>query len=293
MQSMDKAFQASEETTREVRNAVWKFDGTVVLITGAARGQGRSHALAFARAGADLALCDIDSPVAGFYPLGTADELAQTAADCEALGARVHTQVCDVRDAAQVADFVARSVEAVGPIDVAIANAGVTRIQSIMDMEEQDWDAVVDINLKGVYLTLGEVARHQVRAGRPGSLIATGSVHSFTGVPSHTHYVSSKHGVAGFCKALAVELAPQRIRVNYVCPTALVTPMLQALDLPDVPENFGPMLVENTGSWNLLEEGAPPLQAQEITEAMLWLASDSSAFVTGSAIVVDAGFTVK
>lgn len=293
MQDMGKAFQVSDETTREVRNVTWKFDGSVVLITGAARGQGRSHALAFARAGADLALCDIDEGVSGFYPLGTATELDQTAADCEALGVKVHQQVCDVRDAAGVADFVQRSVDKLGPIDVAIANAGVTRIQSIVDMSEQDWDAVVDINLKGVYLTLGEVARHQLKTGRPGSLIATGSVHSFTGVPSHTHYVASKHGVAGFCKALAVELAPNRIRVNYVCPTALVTPMLQALDLPDVPENFGEMLVANTGSWNLLQDGAPPLQAQEITEAMLWLASDSSAFVTGSAIVVDAGFTVK
>lgn len=293
MENTDKPLRTVEATTREIRNVEWKFDGTVVMITGAARGQGRSHALAFARAGADLALCDIDQSYDDIYPMSSASDLEQTVADCEALGAKVHSAICDVRDAAAVERFVTGSVDALGQLDVVIANAGISRIQPITQMREKDWDTVVDVNLKGVYMVFAEVARYLEKTARPASLIATGSVHSFTGTIDSANYVTSKHGVAGLCKALAVELAPKGIRVNYVCPAAVNTRMIEAVDQPDVPADWGVTTVANTGSWNLLEEGAPPLQPQEVTEAMLWLASDSSAYVTGSAIVVDAGFIAK
>jgi (+)-trans-carveol dehydrogenase len=118
-------------------------------------------------------------------------------------------------------------------------------------------------------------------------------VHCFTGVPGSAHHVAAKHGVAGLCKSLAIELAPQKIRVNYVCPTAANTHMLQSVNDPRLPADHGERLLATTGSWNLLDEGAPPIEPIEITQAVMWLASDSSLYVTGSPVIVDAGFTIK
>ena len=227
--------------------------------------------------------------------MGTESELEATAEECRSHGAEVLTQICDVRDDAETQAFVDDTVKQFGKIDVAVANAGVAGIVELIDMTKEEWDAVVDTNLTGVFLTLKHVARKMVDAGGGGSLVATGSVHCFTGVPGSGHYVAAKHGVAGLCKSLAIELAPHKIRVNYVCPTAANTHMVEAVSDPAC--SRGPRgrerLFATTGSWNMLDEGSPPIEPIEITQAVMWLASDASLYVTGAPLAVDAGFLTK
>jgi SDR family mycofactocin-dependent oxidoreductase len=290
----DPVFAHTDARDRDVENVSYDFSGKVVLITGAAHGQGRTHALAFAKAGANLALCDLGHDIDSiFYSMGTEAELEETANMCRAEGAEVFTQLCDVRSDSAVKSFVDAAVAELGRLDIAIANAGVAAIVEVVDMTEQEWDDTLDINLKGVFLTLKHAAEKMVEQGSGGSLIATGSVHCFTGVPGSANYVAAKHGVAGLCKSLAIELAPHKIRVNYVCPTAANTHMVEAVADPRVPEDHGERLFATTGSWNMLDEGSPPIEAIEITQAFMWLASDASLYVTGSSIAVDAGFLTK
>lgn len=286
-------FDNGSSPGREVRDVSYDFTDRVVVITGAARGQGRSHALAFARAGARLVLADAEVRLEAIgYPMATREELEQTVKDCQNLGSDAIAVSCDVRDAGQVQELVDTAVATYGGIDVVVANAGVVSVVDVVDMSEQAWDEVLDTNLKGVFLTTRAVGRTMKAAGR-GKMIVTGSINSFAGVPGSAHYVASKHGLAGYVKALAIELAPQGITVNYVCPTAVDTPMIGAMAADDVPADHGERLVVATGSWNLLQEGAPPLHVGEVTQAVLWLASDASNFVTGAPLIVDAGFLAK
>jgi NAD(P)-dependent dehydrogenase (short-subunit alcohol dehydrogenase family) len=199
-------FEVKEMAVRRPKQVSYDFSGTTVLITGAAHGQGKLHALRFAEAGADVAICDIPDgklPTVE-YALGSSGELDAVADECRAFGAKVHTAICDVRSEAQVQAFVDGAAEKLGKIDVAIANAGIASIVDTIDMPEEVWDVLVDINLKGVFLTLKHTGRHMVNQGHGGSIIATGSVHSFTGVPGSAHYVAAKHGVAGLCKSMAI-----------------------------------------------------------------------------------------
>lgn len=288
-------FEVTEMAVRRPRQVSYDFSGTTALITGAAHGQGKLHALRFAEAGADVAICDLPDgklPTVD-YTLGSSAELEAVAEQCRELGAKVHTAICDVRSEAQVKAFVDGARDALGKLDVAVANAGIASIVDVVEMPEEVWDTLVDINLKGVFLTLKHVGRHMVEQGHGGSLIATGSVHSYTGVPGSAHYVAAKHGVAGLCKSMAIELAPHKIRVNYVCPTALNTPLVELMASPNLPEGHGERIVYATGCWNLLDEGAPLVEAIEVTEAIMYLASDASLYVTGAPLFVDAGFTAK
>lgn len=288
-------FEVSEMKVRRPKQVQYDFSGTSVLITGAAHGQGKLHALRFAEAGADVALCDLPDgklPTVP-YPLGTSKKLEDVAEQCRSMGAKVFTAIADVRSEAQVQAFVDGAAAELGKIDVAIANAGIASIVDTVEMPEEVWDVLVDINLKGVFLTLKHAGRHMLQQGHGGSLIATGSVHSYTGVPGSSHYVAAKHGVAGLCKSMAIELAPHKIRVNFVCPTALNTPLVELMATDAVPEGHGERIVYATGCWNLLDEGAPLVEAIEVTEAIMYLASDASLYVTGSPMFVDAGFTAK
>lgn len=286
-------FETTSGEPREVRDVTYDFTDRVVVITGAARGQGRSHALAFARAGARLVLGDAEVELEAIgYPMASREQLEQTVKDCQNAGGAAVAVTCDVRDADQVQQLVDTAVATHGRIDVLVANAGVVSVVDVVDMPEQAWDEVLDINLKGVFLTTRAAARVMMEAAG-GKLIVTGSINSFAGVPGSAHYVASKHGLSGYVKALAIELAPHGINVNYVCPTAVDTSMIGAMAAAGVPADHGERLVAATGSWNLLQEGAPPLQVGEITQAVLWLASDASQFVTGAPLIVDAGFLAK
>lgn len=290
---METSFQRTDAKVREINQVSYDFSGTSVLITGGARGQGRSHALAFARAGADVAILDAPPKLSStWYPMSSHDDLERTAQELRDLGAKVVARDCDVRDSGQVKAAVDAAVSAFGKIDVAVCNAGIASLHEVVEMPEDAWDELIDINLKGVFLTCKHAAPPMI-GRRSGRIIITGSIHCYTGVPMAAHYVAAKHGVAGFAKAFCTEMAPYGITVNYVCPTAVNTSMVEAMLDPAVPADHGERMVGLTGSWNQLEEGAPPLEAIEITQAVLWLASDAAKYVTGTPLFVDAGFTAK
>jgi NAD(P)-dependent dehydrogenase (short-subunit alcohol dehydrogenase family) len=265
------------------------------MITGAAQGQGRAHALAFAKAGASLVISDLPlgTHITGInYGLGDPAKLEQVAMECRALGARVLAANCDVRDARQVERLVKGAKEEYGKIDVLINNAGLSGYNDVVSMPEEEWDDMLATNLRGVFVCSKYVAREMIKV-RKGRIINTASVMAFAGVPSSAHYVAAKHGVAGFSKALAIELAPYDITVNYVCPGAVNTEMANIVHADRVAPGHAERLGAICGAWNLIEESQPPLDASEVTYAVLFLASDASKYITGSPILVDAGFMTK
>lgn len=277
---------------RTIANVSYDFSDHVVLVTGAGRGQGRAHAQAFAAAGADVVAADIAAPVATApYELSSPDDLERTAELVRATGARCLPVVCDVRDCAQVQAMVAAAIERFGKIDVLINNAGIESLPTVQDMTEQHWDDMINTHLKGTFLCSKYVSAHMIVAGR-GRILSTGSTLSVVGGPEQAHYSAAKHGMVGFSKSLAIELAPHGITVNVVCPGGLDTPMVAGLlaSLGDRHDVEG--LNEIGGPFNLFDPTAM-LEPEEITRAMLWLASDAAAYVTGAVLVVDAGFTIK
>lgn len=270
----------------------YDFTGRVVLVTGAARGQGRSHALAFAAAGADLVIGDICGPMGSVsYDLGTRDELDEVAATIIASGGTCIARVCDVRDPQQVDELVAAALDRHRQIDVLINNAGIDGVAHLSDLTVDMWDDMMDTNVRGAFLMSKAVARPMTVRGS-GKIITIGSIASMVGLPSRSHYVAAKHALAGLTKALALDLAPHRITVNLVCPGAVRSPMnVISAQHP----GLGQEMARLVGSWNILEP-QPELQLlapQQISNAVLWLASDAADFVTGASIVVDAGASIK
>jgi NAD(P)-dependent dehydrogenase (short-subunit alcohol dehydrogenase family) len=269
--------------TRTVKQVSYDFSGTSVLITGAGRGSGRCHSLAFAKAGADLLLLDLPER----------EEFEDTVKECRDAGASVEWVHCDVADEAQVKHAVETAIETHGKIDVLVNNAGMIDMWPAVDMELAVWNRVIDVCLTGTFLCAKHVAKHMIERGGGGKIVNTGSGASLLGVPWLSHYVAAKHGVAGLTKTLALELAEHGITVNYVCPTALATKLMpDGVSAPQVPEDSGMKLGMLTGSWNLLDEGMP-MSPEEVTNAVLWLSSDAAGFVTGAGFAIDAGFSCK
>jgi SDR family mycofactocin-dependent oxidoreductase len=258
--------------------------GQVVLVTGAARGQGRSHCLALAESGADIAALDVcrDLDVPS-YPLATRAELDAVAAEVEGLGRRALPLVADVRHPAEVAMAVAAIEETLGRLDVLVNNAGVVTSAPFWELSEEQWSAVVDINLSGVWRTTVaavDLLRRSPR-GRIVNIASTGGVRA---VPEFAHYVAAKHGVVGLTRAMAIELAPARVTVNAILPGAVDSPMLAGLadELGLTPEDVHKRWLHE----QLLVEVIEPA---EITGALLWLLSDAARHVTGHCLAVDGG----
>lgn len=276
---------------REIKNVSYDFTGQTIVITGGSRGQGMAHARSFASAGANIVICEPDVQLEGVpYAIGGPDELNAAAAEIEALGVRCLPAVCDVRDPFQVETMVNDSLAAFGRIDVLINNAGINSVYALQDLSEAHWDEVIDTNLKGVFLCSKYVAPSMIERGR-GKILVTGSINSLVGSIKQVHYVAAKHGLLGLVRNLAAELAPHHINVNAVCPGGIDTPMVRGILHSPVGEWLG-QLTDLTGPWNLIDHNAM-LDPEEISAAMLWLASDASDFVTGTYITVDAGFTIK
>lgn len=270
----------------------YDFTDRVVVMTGAARGQGRSHALAFADAGATVVVSDICGPnAASEYELGTFEELTGVAADIGRTGRPCLAQVCDVRDPNQVTALVAETVEKFGHIDVLVNNAAIDGVAPLADMKLAMWDDMMNTNVRGAFL-LAQAVAPAMTASRRGKIINIGSIASFLGLPSRSHYVTAKHALAGLTKALALDLAPQGITVNMVCPGAVRSPMNAVSAMHP---GMGQQLAQLTGSWNILE--AQPerqlLEPTQISNAVLWLASAAADFVTGATFVIDAGASIK
>jgi len=275
-----------------------RLDGKAVLITGAARGQGRSHALGAAREGADVILVDAVKPVRTVaYSFPTLEDLEAVAEDVKALGRRAVLVQADVRELEALASGVAAAVDELGRLDVVVANAGILgAIGMTWEVPSDEWHAVVDVNLHGVWHTVKATVPHILAGGAGGSIILISSIAGLRGIPGVSAYVTAKHGLVGLAGSLANELAEHGIRVNTVHPTNVDTPMINN---PESAKLFRPDLdsptladgVEVLSRVNLLS--VPWVETEDITDAVLWLASDEARFVTGATIPVDAGMLSK
>jgi SDR family mycofactocin-dependent oxidoreductase len=270
-----------------------EFDNTVAVITGAARGQGRSHAVALAEQGADVIAVDICADLEAIpYALGTESELAETVQLVQATGRKAVSVAADVRDLEALQAGVQAGVDELGDIDVVVANAGVVAIGVTDPESEPVFNTIVDTNLKGVWHTLLATVPSIVRKGRGGSVVLVSSSQGLTGrggdgSAAMFAYAASKHGVVGLMRSAANAYAPHKIRVNSIHPSGVATPMiLNDFVVNRMLENPNPAL-----SQTLLPD-VPLVEAQDVTEAVLWLAGPRSRYITGAAIPVDAGHVV-
>jgi SDR family mycofactocin-dependent oxidoreductase len=275
---------------------VHRFTNKVVLITGAARGQGRSHAVGFAREGADVVACDLTADVATVpYGLGTVADLDETKKLVEAEDRRCLTLRADVRDADQLAHVVDATLTEFGHIDVLVANAGIASISTIATMSDEVWQTMLDINLTGVFKSMRAVIPHMVKRGQ-GRIVATSSIVGRQGSPNIAHYVAAKWGVIGLVKSAALELADKGITVNCVAPTSVGTKMIlnqafEELFLPDVPNPTKQQVEDAYTALNPIP--VPWLQPEDVTNAVLFLASDEARYITGEALSVAAGWNAR
>jgi SDR family mycofactocin-dependent oxidoreductase len=273
-----------------------RFDGKVALVTGAGRGQGRSHAVRFAEEGADLVLCDRCEDLATVpYGLASPADLEGTVAAVEAAGGRAVATRADVRDGAALDRVVAAGIEAFGGIDIAVANAGIAGISSIAEMTDEEWQNMIDINLGGVFKTLRAVAGHMAERGH-GRIVATSSVVGRVGAPNIGHYVAAKWGVIGLVKSLALELADRGVTVNAVCPTSVDTAMIQneafrELFLPDQPDYTLADVEQAFTELNPIP--IPWVQPGDVSDAVLFLASEEARMITGEALPVALGWNAR
>jgi SDR family mycofactocin-dependent oxidoreductase len=267
--------------------------GQVAVVSGAARGQGRSHALALAREGASIIALDACAPIATVpYPLPTKADLEETTGQVEALGGRVIHGVVDVRDLAELEQFIGNAVADLGRLDIVCANAGISTPSPTLEMTEETWQTTIDINLTGVWKTCKATVPHIVAGNRGGSVIITSSAATVMISGNIAHYTAAKHGLIGFMRVLAKELAPHRIRVNTLHPAGVRTPMIYnepmyRLFRPDL-ENPGREDFETAArSHNAL--GVPAVEPEDVSAAVVYLAAPSGRYVTGSTFMLDAG----
>jgi SDR family mycofactocin-dependent oxidoreductase len=271
-----------------------RVEGKVAMITGAARGQGRSHAVRLAQEGADIVAIDICGSVpTAPYELGTAVDLEQTADAVRALGRRVATHAVDVRDYPALKAAVDHSVEEFGHLDIVIANAGIVSFGAMVDMSEETWQDMIDINLTGAWHTC-KAAIPRLTDG--GAIVITSSIAGLTGFANVGHYVAAKHGLVGLMRTLASELAPRFIRVNTVHPTEVDTPMIQndahyRLFRPDLATPDRDDFAEAAEALHLLP--VRWLDPVDVSNAVLFLVSDEARYITGVSLPIDAGMTQK
>lgn len=276
-----------------------RVEGKVAFITGAARGQGRSHAVKLAQEGADIIAIDICKPIRPDASIAPAkpDDLAETANLVKALGRRIVTAEVDVRDYDALKAEVDAGVEQLGRLDIIVANAGIGNGGATLDRTaESDWQEMIDINLSGVWKSVKAGVPHILSGEQGGSIILTSSV---GGLKSHAHmgpYIAAKHGVVGLMRSFAVELGQHFVRVNSVHPTNVNSPMFMheatmKMFRPDL-ENPGPEdLRAAAQTMHVLPIGW--VEPEDISNAVLFLASDESRYVTGLPLTVDAGSMLK
>jgi SDR family mycofactocin-dependent oxidoreductase len=276
-----------------------RVEGKVALISGAARGQGRSHAVRLAEEGADIIAFDICADVPGAsYPSATEEDLADTVKAVEATGKRILARVADVRDYAAVSSVVSEGVARFGRLDIVSANAGIAAPPfAAQDMPEDVWQIMFDINLTGVWQTCKAAIPHLIEGGRGGSIVLTSSVAGLKAYQNVANYVAAKHGVVGLMRTLANELAQHFIRVNCLNPTSVSTDMIhnevtyrqfrpeleRTPEVEDVRDIFA--------SLNAMP--IPWIEAIDVSNALLFLASDEARYITGVALPIDAGQLVK
>jgi (+)-trans-carveol dehydrogenase len=272
--------------------------GKVAFVTGAARGQGRSHAVRLAQEGADIIAVDICQPFDNSpAPAATTEDLLETAEMVKGLGRRIVISEVDVRDYESLKSAVDSGVEQLGGLDIIVANAGIGTVGNRLDrLDEHIWQEMIDVNLSGVWKSVKAGVPHLLAGGRGGSIILTSSVAGLKTYPYTGHYVAAKHGVVGLMRTFAVELGAQSIRANSVHPTHVNTPLLlnektYRMFRPDL-ENPGPDdMAPVCQSFHFLP--IPWVTAEDISNTVLFLASDEARYITGVALPVDAGSCLK
>lgn len=271
-----------------------RLEGRVALVTGAGRGQGRSHALTLAREGADIVAVDVPAAIGSIeYATASSADLLETAEGVEELDRRVLAIEGDARSQQALDDAVAAGVEEFGRIDVLVANHGVLSIDAFWEMSEQRWTEMLDVNLSGVWRACKAVAPQMI-AQRSGSIVMTASINAFETQAGYAHYNASKAGVFSLMKNVAIELGGFGVRCNCVCPGATNTTIVDWQNLRDRllwPGAGAEDLLDATKHWTALA-GRKLLDPQSISNAVLWLASDEAADVTGVALPVDAGHLI-
>lgn len=274
-----------------------RLDGKVAFITGAARGQGRSHAIRLAQEGADIIAIDVCEAVeTNKIPPATQEDLDETVRQVEALDRRILATKADVRDYDAVKSAVDAGVAELGRLDIVAANAGISGTPNrAEDIPEDDWKTMIDINLSGAWRACKAAIPH-LRAAGGGSIIITSSDAGLFAYENISHYVSAKHGLVGLMRTLALELAPDMIRVNSVHPTTVATDMVMnetifKLFRPDLENPTKDDFAAAAVQMNALP--IPWVEAVDISNAVLFLASDESRYITGVPLPVDAGAAVK
>jgi SDR family mycofactocin-dependent oxidoreductase len=271
---------------------VGKLTGKVALVTGAARGQGRSHAVRLAQEGADIIAVDICRQIASVpYDLATESDLEQTAKLVEAEDRRIVTAVADVRDATALREAVGAGVAQLGRLDVVVANAGICSFGGVRELTAEAWNDMISVNLTGAFTTAQATVEHLIAAGG-GAFIATSSVYGLKGNGSAPHYTAAKHGLTGLIRAMTHELAPFHIRVNSIHPTSVSTDMVHndamyRLFRPDLDAPTTEDVEDGFTSINVLP--VPWVEAVDVSNAVVFLASDDARYITGVSLPVDAG----
>lgn len=268
------------------------FSGRIALVTGAARGQGRSHAISLAERGADVILvdrCENRETVA--YPMATADDLVETAKLVEKTGRRALAVQADVSDRVAMDGIVAQGVEEFGRIDIAVANAGVSIMGAVQDTTQSQWDEVLASNLTGVFNTIGAVVPGMIERGY-GRIVTISSMLGRQGNPNTAAYAASKWGVIGLTKSAALDLAQAGITVNAIAPGNISTGMIHNEPLYRYmrPDLDAPTADDVESIFRSLHvQPVPWLDPFEITRAVLFFAAEGSAHITGTVMPVDAG----
>lgn len=260
------------------------FTDKVAFITGAAHGQGRAVALALAKEGAHIVAFDVARPLAyPGYSLGSVGELESLQKECEALGGWCLTIQGDVRRAEDVKKAVESALVNFQKIDILFNNAGICAYGLAHELPEDEWDAMLDINLKGAWLAAKYIIPGMI-AQRSGVIINNSSIAGLRGMNRLSHYAASKWGLVGLTKSWAIELAPYNIRVNSIHPTGVNTPMNDGLAAL---EGATPQEIAERSAGNLLP--VPWVEPEDVSAMVLYLASDKARYVTGSQFVLDAG----
>src|SRR5258705_1005609 len=276
-----------------------RVEGKVAFITGAARGQGRSHAITLAREGADIIAVDLCAQVGTVpYPMATPEDRDQAVKEVEAAGRRIVATTADVRDYGALKEALDDGVAQLDRLDIVSANAGITSYGTLAELPEQTWQDMIDINLTGEWHAAKAAIPHLRAGGRGGSMILTSSELGLRAMPNTGHYTAAKHGVVGLMRTLALELAPDFIRVNALAPTTVDTDMVQnaatyEVWAPDLPAagRTREALIPRFQAVEALP--IPWVEPADISSAALWLASDEARYVTGITLPVDAGLVLK